>query len=205
MDTETKKAPPKRKSASPKPGVAKRLELEKQLTPKEAKVLYGLAEGKRAPVAVQAAGYDLKGPQAHALSEGIRRKYTDANGYLLVALEEKGVNMEMVADRLKEGLDATYAMKRTVSDKEGGGTIVELIPDFNIRHKYLETALDVMGARAPKKQVTETVTTHEETIAVVEGVRDNPAILAALKRRLEMRTRQITTISNEGPKEVEDD
>ena len=168
-------------------------------------MLYGLAEGKRAPVAVQAAGYDLKGPQAHALSEGIRRKYTDANGYLLVALEEKGVNMEMVADRLKEGLDATYAMKRTVSDKEGGGTIVELIPDFNIRHKYLETALDVMGARAPKKQVTETVTTHEETIAVVEGVRDNPAILAALKRRLEMRTRQITTISNEGPKEVEDD
>lgn len=175
--------------------VAERLALQKQLNPQEAKVLHGLVSGKRAPAAVQAAGYNLKGAQAHALAEGIRRKYTDANDYLLVSLENVGVNMEMVADRMKEGLNATYAIKRSLGESEGGGTTVETFPDYNIRHKYLETTLDVMGARAPKKQVTETVTTHEETIAVVEGVRDNPEVLAALKRRLEMRTLQVTTTS----------
>ncbi len=187
-----------------KKGVARRLELEKELTPKEAQVLYGLAQGKRAPKAVQEAGYDLKGAQAHALAEGIRRKYTDANGYLLVALEEKGIDMNLVAGKLKEGLDASYALKRSLPEEEGGGTTVEMVPDFNVRHKYLETTLDIMGARAPKKQVTETVTTHEETIAVVEGVRDNPAVLAALQRRLEMRKKTVEVTIND-TRETEDD
>lgn len=187
-----------------KKGVARRLELEKELTPKEAQVLYGLAQGKRAPKAVQEAGYDLKGAQAHALAEGIRRKYTDANGYLLVALEEKGIDMNLVAGKLKEGLDASYALKRSLPEEEGGGTTVEMVPDFNVRHKYLETTLDIMGARAPKKQVTETVTTHEETIAVVEGVRDNPEVLAALQRRLEMRKKTVEVTIND-TRETEDD
>lgn len=152
---------------------------------REAKLLEGLISGKTGEVAVKEAGYNITGKNAQVFADAIRKKHSDKNGELTDCLTKVGVTMDRVAQKIAEGLDAGTFMK-------SGKDIVER-PDFNTRHKYLETTLDIMGARAPTKSLVEQVHTHEETIAIVEGIRENPEILAAIKRRIEQRTVTETT------------
>jgi hypothetical protein len=179
----------------------KRLKREKALMPsqKEAAVLVGISNGKKPIQAVRDAGFPVSNRDAANIAESIKGKYMDANGKLLVALDKVGVTMETVAERLSDGLNATYAMK--------SGSEIKHIPDYNIRHKYLETTLDVMGAKAPTKSIVEQVKTHEQTIAVVEGIRGDPEVLLALQRRLQQRTITITTtgVPSEPPESLCDD
>jgi hypothetical protein len=152
---------------------------------REVKLLEGLIAGKANEVAVKEAGYNITGKNAIVFADSIRKKHSDKNGELTNCLAKAGVNMDRVAQKIAEGLEAGTFMK-------SGKAIIEK-PDFNVRHKYLETTLDIMGARAPTKSLVEQVHTHEETVAIVEGIRENPEILAAIKRRIEQRTVTETT------------
>jgi hypothetical protein len=160
------------------------------IDPQDARILTGVMSGESPSKAVAAAGIEMSRSNAAVYVEHIKRKYTDANGQLLVALENVGVDLGTVAQTISEGLKATNTVK--------SGQNVLHVPDFAVRHKYLETTLDVMGAKAPTKQVVETITTHEQTVAIVENVRSNPEVLAVLQRRLQERQVRTITIGPEG-------
>lgn len=142
----------------------------------DAIILQAIHDGKHPAVACKEAG--LAVPPAHAKTyvEHVKSKYEDAQGGLLVALENVGVDLDTVATSIKEGLQATRPAK-------AGQMIIDK-PDFGTRHKYVETALDVMGAKAPKQHVVETVQTHEHTVEFVEGIRSNPQVLKKIMDRL---------------------
>ena len=57
-------------------------------------------------------------------------------------MEEAGVTDTKIVQVLKEGLDAS---KPVVMGKESSDSFVDIQPDFQTRHKYLETALRVKG------------------------------------------------------------
>jgi len=57
-------------------------------------------------------------------------------------MEEAGVTDTKIVQVLREGLDASKAV---VMGKESSDSFVDVQPDFQTRHKYLETALRVKG------------------------------------------------------------
>ena len=159
------------------------------IDPQDAQIITGAMRGESPSKVVAAAGLSMTRRNAANYVEHIKRKYTDANGTLLVALENVGVNLDTIAKTLRDGLQATNTVK--------SGKQVIHVPDYSVRHKYLETTLDVMGAKAPTKQVVETITTHEQTVAIVDNVRSNPEVLAVLQRRLQERQLRTITIGAE--------
>jgi hypothetical protein len=149
----------------------------------EATVLKETYGGATALQATKAAGLNLKPRNAKTYVEHVRKKYEDAQGNLLVSLDNIGVTLDSVARHIKEGLHATRPMKagKTVIDK----------PDFNTRHKYVETTLDIMGAKAPKQLVVENIQTHEQTVTFVDSIRNNPDALLKIRERLRNKERTI--------------
>lgn len=90
-------------------------------TIKQKKAIAHIIEGDSVSKAMLKAGYSpatAKDP----------KKLTESPIFLKV-LEKAGVTDEKLAERLNEGLDATF---------KGS-------PDYNVRHKYLETGLRVKG------------------------------------------------------------
>lgn len=157
---------------------------KKLVSAQHAKVLMGMATSDDSERILRKAGFkSMTKNNADQLVENIRRKYTDANGSLLVELEAVGVDMSVIAEKLKEGLTATSAKK--------SGENVIMVPDFSVRHKYLETTIGVMGAKAPEKTVHENINRHEQTIAIVEGINSDPAVLVALQKRIAQRQKTI--------------
>jgi len=153
----------------------------KVITEKEARILGSLVKGDSAVEAVASAGITTDKRSAVEIAKHVRRKYTDHNGALVVALDSVGVNLTTIAQKVAEGLEA----KKPVF---AGRKVVGHTPDLNMRHKYLETTLDIIGGRAPTKQITETtIKTHEETVAIVASIKENPSVLEALRKRLEQR------------------
>jgi hypothetical protein len=157
-------------------------------SPKETKALQGMVEGKSDYAAMKEAGYKLDRRSAEHLADRIKAKYTDANGALLVALEQNGVDLQRVAKAVDEGLNATKAVKSGKSHTS--------VPDYHTRHKYLETAIDVMGAKSPKQHVVTETKTHEQTIAIVDGLRSTPEAIALLQKKIMERSQRTIETSS---------
>lgn len=110
-----------------------------------------------------------------AISSGYHRTYGSQlmgmpkiQTALQKALEEKGVDDNKLALKLKQGLNAKTAPK-----KEGG----KQYPDHYIRHKFLETAIKIKGGFAPEKHEIE----HKQiilniTAETIKGLKDAKAI-----------------------------
>jgi len=158
---------------------------KKPITVRQARALHEMVMKGEPPMkALKNAGYKpVRKEAAAAIIESIKRKYIDANGGLLVALEDIGVDLEKVAATMKDGLEATN--KRKI-----GKSFVD-VPDHQTRHRYLETTLGVMGAKAAEKHVVENINKHEHTIEITESIRDNPALLDVIRRKLEERNRTV--------------
>lgn len=112
---------------------------------KEAAVLEGVLSGKSPGEAVIAAGYKFANRDiAKQFGESLVQKHSRNNGILTASLEAAGVTLEHLAKKLAEGLNATTYVK-------SGKDWIE-VPDYNIRHKYLNTVLDIFPeAKAPKR------------------------------------------------------
>lgn len=152
----------------------------------EAAILQASMEGASPQQAVQAAGMEMKPRAARTYVKHVKEKYSDSNGHLLVALENVGVDLNTVAGKIRDGLEADTTTK--------SGKDVVTVPDFKTRHKYLETALDIMGGRAPTKSVVESVQTHEKTVAIVQSINGSPRAMEVLRQRMERREQiEITT------------
>ena len=62
---------------------------------------------------------------------------------LCKAIEDVGLTDELLAKRLKEGVDATFPEKRS---KEGVVLVAKDQADFFTRHKYIETTMKAKGS-----------------------------------------------------------
>ena len=63
-------------------------------------------------------------------------------------MEEHGLNDDLLVISIKQGLEATKPIVNNL------GVILDSIPAFDTRHKYLDTALKVKGKYAPEKVLT---------------------------------------------------
>lgn len=68
-------------------------------------------------------------------------KLTESVGFIQY-LESAGVTDEKIARVLNEGLGATKTVVMGIESKE---SFVDVQPDYQTRHKYLETAIKVKG------------------------------------------------------------
>jgi hypothetical protein len=62
-------------------------------------------------------------------------------------LVKAGITKELLATKLMEGLDA--------NSMQGQGKYSEILPDYNARHKYLTTAIELKGLK-PKEEMAHT-------------------------------------------------
>ena len=60
------------------------------------------------------------------------------------AISDAGLTDELIAKRLREGVDATKLEVK----KKGKKFIIKTTPDFNVRHRYIETTMKAKGSLA---------------------------------------------------------
>ena len=82
---------------------------------------------------------------------------------LKTAIEDVGLTDEFLAKRLKEGADAT----KLDIKKKGKEVVIKEVPDFGMRHKYIETS---MKAKGSLKQEGETTKLQQINIIVTPDV-----------------------------------
>jgi hypothetical protein len=105
------------------------------------------------------------------------------NKKLQTALRRKGINMETIADKIVELLNANWGAEQKA-------------PDNIIRHRVLETLIRVLDANPPQKLEIDKTTTHQVVFT--------PEAVSRLEKYREMRqlTRDETTgIFTERPQE----
>lgn len=122
-----------------------------QLDPREAQLLVNrYIHGMTLADSAMSAGYACSNRNSAASrAQKVIDKHRDGNSEFLAAIERAGISADELATKLSEGLNAMQTV-RTGEDS------FEDKPDHRTRHKFLETALDIVGARAPKKvEITE--------------------------------------------------
>ena len=106
------------------------------LTPRQLRYLTARIEGKTKEESKRIAGYSEKS-NTHRI-ENTNKK----NGSLKEALEAVGLTQDYLAEKIKEGVDAH---KKNFFAFEGKVTDEREIPDYDVRHKFTKTALEVRG------------------------------------------------------------
>lgn len=90
------------------------------------------------------------------------------------ALENSGITDELLTNKLKEGLDATKVISAVILKKDGKAEDAKEanestmdfvdVPDFGVRHKYLETGLKLKGH----------LSNHKVDVTVRRGIDEIP-------------------------------
>ncbi len=114
------------------------------ITPKQAKFVRGIVEGKTQTQAYIDA-YDTKGhiPTVEAEASKTIRK-PQVKEALLEAMTRKGISADSIAQTIQDGLQATKIVTSpTEPDRE--------VADHPTRHKFLETTLKVVGVTTDKE------------------------------------------------------
>jgi hypothetical protein len=107
--------------------------------------------------------------QAASVANSVVRKYRDSNSEFLKALEEQGVSIHSVAEQIAEGLKSTTFIKMRTPD----GEELKEVPDWTARHRFVETAVDLFGGRAPRKiELEASLTFEERLLRLTEGDED---------------------------------
>jgi phage terminase small subunit len=96
--------------------------------------------------------YDCKDrDSAHAIGSENIRKLAFAD-----LLEEGGVTNAKLQEKIKEGLDATRVVSAKITSKNADEATDDFIevPDYLVRHKYVETAVKIKGGMVERHDVT---------------------------------------------------
>lgn len=120
-----------------------------EVTPMQYKVLENrLVHGMTFADSGYNAGMEGKYQTVANRSRKLVRAHQDANSKLVQSLMKRGVDLDKLAEKIAEGLECTTRVRRKVNrDQE---ELVE-VPDNFSRHKFVETAVDIVGGKAPKK------------------------------------------------------
>lgn len=129
-----------------------------KLTTKQNKFVKAMASGLNAGDAAIKAGYNDKTYGYHL------KKRDDVKQALLVAFEKAGVNEELIAQKIKDGMEAMTVPKHPSDDRR--------FEDHFVRKQFTELAIKVRGDFAPEK--VESV--HRDIRIVIDG-----NLIAALK------------------------
>lgn len=143
--------------------MAKPLDKNRPTNRKQKKFIKKVAETLDVPRSAAMAGYEpgygsflMKQPRI--MSE------------LQVALEKAGLDDDVIANKLKEGLEAYYV-------KKDDGTEY---PDFHAREKYIVDLIKVKGGFAPEKhEIKQEKLTLIVTPEVIKGLKDAKAVTEA--------------------------
>mgnify|MGYP001481471668 CR=1 FL=1 len=135
----------------------------RKLTLKQSKWLYHyLINGGNGRQATISAGYNIGNPHSADIIATDNLKNPTIREKLERAMAKLNITEDKLAEVLSDGLNAgliTY-------DKISGEYIQTDLPQHLTRHKFLETALDIIGAKAPTK--TESVVNLRGVLAVGE-------------------------------------
>lgn len=114
-------------------------------TPSIQQKLYvkGLMEGKAKTVAAKEAGYSPKTAAAMTKQE----KRPMMRTLILEAMEEAGITPQLLAKRMREGLDAVLVIRATQWSER------EVVPDMRERREYAELASRITGALVTKHEI----------------------------------------------------
>jgi hypothetical protein len=133
------------------------------IPPAEAKVIAAMADGVDPVVAVNAAGYTMSDKNSKTLATELWRRHVTANGSMMEAMAEEGINPSFVAKKFKQLLEA----QNTVVSKHG---IVE-VNDNTTQIKALDMVMKTTGAYAAKATIS-TELKFENILLEIEGLDD---------------------------------
>jgi hypothetical protein len=125
-----------------------------ELSPREQLAVKGLLAGKTQSQALLDAGYSESMAMKQQKKVIGRARVQNA---LAAALEDFGIDAHLLAQTIREGLEAV----RVVSS--GPGRPAMEVPDHNVRHKFLQTALELRGDY-PDKTIHQVEESYEERI-----------------------------------------
>ena len=123
-----------------------------ELSPREQLVVKGLLAGKTQSQALLDAGYSESVAMKQQKKVIGRARVQNA---LAASMDDSGIDTALLARTILEGLQAV----RVVTS---GGTTVE-VPDHNVRHKFLQTVLELRGD-FPDKTIHQIEESYEERI-----------------------------------------
>jgi phage terminase small subunit len=133
-----------------------------QLSPMERKAVLGVIEGKSKTRALIDAGYSESTAIKRQQMIFGRERVQDA---FIASFEGAGISVDRLARLLKDGLEAT----RILGMRNNGEPYI--VPDWRIRHRYLETVLKIKGAY-PDKTVRHVEETYEQRLRRLKKLRD---------------------------------
>jgi hypothetical protein len=136
------------------------IEAMAQLSSREQKAVAGLLEGKSQTQAMIDAGYSQCMAQKQQKKVFGRERVKNT---LVAAMESLGIDVERLSGVIRDGLGAN----RLIFYKSSGEPIS--IPDHAIRHKFLQTALELRGD-FPGKEERQVTETYEEKIFRIRGI-----------------------------------
>lgn len=128
------------------------------LTVKQRRLVKGIVEGKSKKEAAIEANYSRRSAGQNANEALAIPKVKRA---IEIALEKAGLTDNRVAEVLNEGLQANRVISAIVIKKKGTAEMAEAnentndfieVPDHAVRHKYLETLVDLRGLKVLPKE-----------------------------------------------------
>lgn len=164
--SEKKKNKDPRRRGGRKPGLPDTRDLPPgEIPEREAKVLENRFIKKMTLAdAAKDAGFQCESRAALSTAAGrVIQKHREHNSELMQALELKGINAGRIAGVIDDGLNATVAAKK--------GSEIVMVPDHSTRHKFVETTLDIVGGRAPKKVEVQNLTFEQRLMQIT--IEDN--------------------------------
>ena len=147
---------------TPKPPHSSASRGKKQLTIRQRRFIEGKLQGRSSAEAARAAGYSAS-VSRHA--NRIISESPHIQAAMSALLDAAGVSNELLAQRMREGLDATVVHHETAN------SFREVLVDFSERREMVELALRVKGLLVDRHQV-QMVKTLEEILEESCGERE---------------------------------
>lgn len=136
-----------------------------KLTVKQRKFVRNVAAGMSQAEAARQAGYSARSARQTA-SETMA--IPDVREALLEAMKKAGIDQESISKVVKDAMEANKSISAVVGTDATGKTMDFVdVPDHPTRLKAADMAVDIMGAKAPKKIQAE-VTTPEDYLAMLD-------------------------------------
>ncbi|MEW6417616.1 MAG: hypothetical protein AB1480_05790 [Nitrospirota bacterium] len=149
----------------------------KQLTLREKRLIAALPTAKSVSEAMRIAGYSES-----VINSGKARRDALQKPTIQEAMEANGLTDQCFLNVLKDGLSSHKVISANVilmgkNGEPGEGMkdansmtkdFIE-VPDYTVRHKYLETGLKLKGYLRDKVDIEHSIETHEERLKRLQG------------------------------------